>query len=118
MVLQSSHHVLVEGVHADTQRLVLQLCQFAGSQSAEDAEEHKEQDSQHRPRPRGLVPGGLRGTGAGGWLCSENMNSTQCEQFINYNRLCSQTNCSGKILHPLLQLAFVVNLHHLALINK
>lgn len=84
MVLQSSHHVLVEGVHADAQRLMLQLRQLASSQSTEDAEQHKEQDSQHRPRPRGLVPGGLRGTGAGGRLCSENMNRTECEELINY----------------------------------
>lgn len=116
MVLQSSHHVLVEGVHADTQRLMLQLRQLAGSQSTEDAEEHKEQDPEHRPRPRELVPGPLRGTGAGGRLCRE--NRTQREDFINYNRLCSKTNCSGKILNPPLQLPFVVNFHHLALIDE
>lgn len=47
MVLQGSYHILVESADTDAHRLMPQLCQLAGGQSAEDAEQHKEQDPQH-----------------------------------------------------------------------
>jgi len=77
VVLQSGYHVLVESVHADAERLMFQLCQLAGGQRTEDAQQHEEQDPQHRPRPGVLVPGWLRRTRTGGGLCNENVYKTE-----------------------------------------